>query len=143
MEICLHTPMTLGEIFGGTYEIRVDRPMGYRHIKDDGTRLDYPINYGEIPSIEGGDGEPQDVYILGVGRPIETFRGRIIAVIHRLDDNEDKWVTSPEEKTFSEAEILEAVRFQEQYYHSVIIMRPEAPGPSGGRKQKEPKKRTV
>ena len=122
MEVRLHTGMTLGEIFSGEYEIHVDRPMGFRHVKDNGIVLDYPVNYGEILSIEGGDGEPQDVYILGVDRPISSFKGRIIAVIHRLDDNEDKWVTCPSGVLLSEEAILSAVRFQEQYYHSEIYL---------------------
>ena len=70
------------------------------------------------------DGEEQDAYILGVEEPVESFTGKLIAVIHRLDDVEDKWVVAPEDRSFTEPEIREQVRFQEQYFHSRIRMLP-------------------
>lgn len=66
------------------------------------------------------DGEEQDVYILGVDVPVQTFTGRVIAIIHRHDDVEDKWVAAPDGVTFTKEEIMEAVRFQEQYFQSDV-----------------------
>ena len=68
----------------------VDRPLGSRH--PEYPELIYPVNYGFIPGFMAPDGEEQDAYILGVDEPLETFTGRLVAVIHRLDDVEDKWV---------------------------------------------------
>lgn len=42
------------------------------------------------------DGEDLDAYVLGVDRPLDIFRGLVIAVIHREDDVEDKLVVAPE-----------------------------------------------
>ena len=64
------------------------------------------------------DGEEQDAYILGVDIPLDTFTGTVIAIIHRNDDVEDKWVVAPEGRFFSEEEITAATYFQEQYFDS-------------------------
>lgn len=48
----------------------------------------------------------------------------VIAILHRRDDVEDKWVVTPEGMTFSEEEIRDAVWFQEQYFDTEIVMQP-------------------
>ncbi len=99
---------------GKTVTVKIDRPIGSIHPKH--PDLIYPINYGYIPGVMGGDGEELDVYVLEVKEPISEFTGRIIGVIHREDDNEDKLVAAPEGVIFSQGEITEAVYFQEKYY---------------------------
>ncbi|MBR5344889.1 MAG: inorganic pyrophosphatase [Clostridia bacterium] len=92
----------------------VDRPIGSIHPthKD----MVYPINYGYVDGLLGGDGEEQDVYILGPDRPMETFEGVVIGVYHRLNDNEDKWIVTPDGNPVSRETILASIAFQEQYY---------------------------
>lgn len=107
-------------MIGDIVTVTVDRPLGSCHPKH--KDIYYPINYGFIAGIMAGDGEEQDAYILGIEEAVESFTGKVIAVIHRLDDVEDKWVVCPENRTFSKAEIMEKVRFQEQYFHSEIIL---------------------
>ncbi|HIX28282.1 MAG TPA: inorganic pyrophosphatase [Candidatus Blautia stercoravium] len=82
----------------------------------------YPINYGYIKGIMAADGEEQDAYILGVYEPVREFTGRIVAVIRRLDDVEEKWVVAPENMSFSKDEIMVQVQFQEKYFRSEIVM---------------------
>ena len=85
-----------------------------------GITLHYTLNYGYLPGVMGGDGEEQDVYILGVDIPLTEFDGRIIGAVRRENDCEDKLVAAPEGMVFSAAEIADAVRFQEKYFiHSV------------------------
>lgn len=107
-------------MIGDIVTVTIDRPLGSYHpeYKD----LYYPINYGYIEGIIAPDGEEQDAYILGVNEPIEKFTGKIIANIHRLDDVEEKWIVCPENCLFTKDEIMEQVRFQEQYYKSEIVM---------------------
>ena len=82
----------------------------------------YPVNYGYIPNVFAGDGEEQDVYILGVNVPLQEFVGTVIAIIHRKNDNEDKWVVAPENFSFTKSEIFNQVSFQEQYFDIEIEM---------------------
>ncbi|MBC2328540.1 inorganic diphosphatase [Listeria swaminathanii] len=99
-------------------KVTIDRPIGYT----DKFGNVYPLNYGFVEGIIGGDGEEQDVYILSreISGPIETFEGDLIAVITRNDDVEDKWVVAPENENFSIEEIREKVHFIEQYFDSEI-----------------------
>ena len=103
------------KLLGKVVTVQVDRPVGYLH----GDIL-YPINYGFVPGLMGGDGEEQDAYILGVDTPLSDFTGRVIAVIRRHNDCEDKLVVAPEGLSFHQGQIAEAVHFQEQYFISTI-----------------------
>lgn len=107
-------------MIGSIVTVTVDRPMGSYHPKH--KDIYYPINYGYIEGIIAPDGEEQDAYILGVDKPVEKFIGKVIAIIHRLDDIEDKWVVCPENMTFSKEEIAEKVMFQEQFFNTEIII---------------------
>ena len=105
----------LGEIV----TIGIDRPIGYVHHKGKKT-LVYPINYGYIPDVLGGDGEELDVFLLGVDTPVQSFTGRIIGIVYRADDVEDKLVMAPDGTVFTAPEIAQAVYFQEKYYRTTI-----------------------
>lgn len=106
---------------GKTVRIEIDRPMGYVHKKGNYS-LTYPINYGYIPGVLGGDGEEPDVYLLGVTGPVKEYTAKIIAVVHRHNDVEDKLIATPEGLSFTKEEIEAAVHFQERYYNSEIII---------------------
>jgi inorganic pyrophosphatase len=82
----------------------------------------YPINYGYIPGLMAADEEEQDAYILGVSEPVKEFTGKVIAIIHRFDDVEEKWVVAPMDASFTKEEIAAQVTFQEQYFHTEIKM---------------------
>ncbi len=107
---------------GKTVTIEIDRPVGYVHHKGEKT-LVYPINYGYIPGVLGGDGEELDVFLLGVELPVETYTGRIVGIVFRADDVEDKLIMAPQGMNFTAEEMAEAVRFQEKYYDSHIEVR--------------------
>lgn len=104
---------------GKTVKIEIDRPCGYVHRKGEKTLI-YPINYGYIPDVFGGDGEELDVFLLGVDEPVLVYTGRIIGIVYRADDVEDKLVMAPEGMSFTAAEIARAVYFQEKYYQTTI-----------------------
>lgn len=71
---------------GKTVRIEIDRPIGYVHKKEDYS-LTYPINYGYIPGVLGGDGEDLDVYLLGVDKLVTEYTGKIIGIVHRNTEN--------------------------------------------------------
>lgn len=115
----------IDSLLGKTVDIVIDRPIGHTHVTK-GITLHYTINYGYIPGITGGDGEEQDVYLLGVDVQLKTFRGTVIAAIRRGDDNEDKLVAAPEGMRFSAEEIRRATHFVEQYFDSTICVLEES-----------------
>lgn len=104
---------------GRLVTIGIDRPVGYVHHKKDRT-LVYPINYGYIPGVLGGDGEELDVYLLGVSEPVSEYTCRIVGIAYRADDVEDKLIAAPDGMTFTAEEMAQAVHFQEQYYHTTV-----------------------
>lgn len=107
-------------MIGKIVTVTVDRPLGSFHPKH--PDMYYPVNYGYIEGIMASDGEEQDAYILGVDIPVKKFTGKVIAIIHRRDDVEDKWVVAPEGQEFSRKEIEALTHFQEQYFDSDIIL---------------------
>lgn len=77
---------------------------------------------GYIEGIIAPDGEEQDAYILGVDKAVDKFTGKIIAVVHRIDDVEEKWVVALENMTFTKEEINRQIYFQEQYFNTRVIV---------------------
>lgn len=108
------------DIIGRTVKVVVDRPLGTYHPKH--KNIYYSVNYGYIPDVIAPDGEEQDAYILGVNEPVSEFSGKVIAVIHRIDDVEDKWIVAPENINFTKDEIIKQTDFQEKYFKSEIRM---------------------
>ena len=110
-------------MLGKRVKVKVDRPLGSYHPQH--KDLYYPINYGYVEGVFAPDGEEQDAYILGVDQPLAEFEGIVIAIIHRKNDIENKWVVALEGKMFTKEEIKTAVHFQEQFFDSYVIMKAE------------------
>ena len=108
------------EYLGQIFTVVVDRPMGSRHPEWGHI---YPVNYGYIPGRLALDGELQDAYVLGIGVPLETFTGRCIAIVHRLNDVEDKLIVVAEDgPLLTPEEIMLQVDFQERYFETILVM---------------------
>lgn len=105
-------------MIGSIVKVIVDRPKGSCH--PEWPELLYPINYGFVKNTMALDGEEIDAYILGVNEPINEFTGKVVAIIHRMDDVEDKLVVAPCNMTFTRDEIEELTIFQEQYFKTDI-----------------------
>ena len=67
------------------------------------------------------DGEELDCYLLGEFEPVDDAIGKVIAVIHRINDDDDKLIVSTNGKNYSNDAIMALTEFQEQYFESVII----------------------
>ena len=106
----------LRPLLGKVVHVEIDRPIGHVH-----KGLVYPVNYGYLPNMMACDGELQDAYILGVDHPLTTFDGQVIGIVCRKDDVEDKLIVAPEGMRLHQGQIMEAVRFQEQYFDSYVI----------------------
>lgn len=101
------------EHLGEKIKIKIDRPMGSKHPKHG---FIYPVNYGYVPGIIGGDGEELDAYLLGVFEPVKEYEGRLIAIIYRENDVEEKLVVAP--KVYTADQIISLIEFQERWFVS-------------------------
>ena len=106
------------DYLGKEVSIEIDRPLGTRHPKHG---FMYMINYGYSPNTISGDGEELDAYLLGEFEPVKESKGKVIAIIHRTNDNDDKLIVSKEGKDYSDDAIRALTEFQEKYFESIIV----------------------
>lgn len=100
-------------------EVTIDRPLNSLHPKHG---FKYEANYGYIPGTLSPDGEELDAYVLSVNVPVEIFKGICVAIIHRLNNDDDKLIVVPEDKAdITDEEIKKQTHFQEQFFKSEII----------------------
>ena len=111
--------MNSKEYLGKIVNVKMDRPLGSKHPKHG---FVYPVNYGYIPNTVSGDGEELDAYVLGVHEPLNDFEGKVVAIIHRTNDDDDKLVVMPKDKNYTDAQIEALTEFQEQWFEHIIIM---------------------
>ncbi|MBQ7172986.1 MAG: inorganic diphosphatase [Clostridia bacterium] len=107
--------------YGKLVKIEFDRPVGTRHEKN-GNAWVYPINYGYIPGVLGGDGEELDVYLLGVYEPMKLpCIVQVIGAVFRSDDEEDKLLAVlPGAPLPNEVDAAKEVDFQERFHTSHV-----------------------
>ena len=113
------------EFIGKIVTIKIDRPLGGRHPEHG---FVYPVNYGYLPDTLAPDGQELDAYVLGVFEPVNEFEGKCIAVVHRLDDEDDKLIVTPEGVAYSDDQIRALIEFQERFFQSVILRGVTLPG---------------
>ncbi len=115
-------------IIGQTVKGKIDRPAGSCHPRH--REMIYPVNYGYVTGVLGGDGAEQDIYLLGEEGPVQDFVGKVIAVYHRYDDTETKWIVLPCDENGSirsgiaipdKDEIYAKIAFQEQFFSGVLV----------------------
>lgn len=66
------------------------------------------------------DAEELDVYLLGVDKPVTEYKAKIIGIVHRENDIEDKLIAAPIDLNFNKEEIEQSVKFQEKYYKTTV-----------------------
>jgi len=106
------------QFLGKEVEVIIDRPLGSRHPKHG---FVYEVNYGYIPNVKAPDGEDLDAYYLGTDVAVEKAIGVVRAIVHRLEDDDDKLVVMPENITMTDEEIEKAVLFQEKWFKHKIF----------------------
>jgi len=101
--------------------VKIDRPLGSKPVKEH-PDFEYTLNYGYVPDTMSGDGEELDCYVLGINIPIKEFRGKCIAITHRINEDDDKLIIVPKDKKYSIAQIEELIYFSEQHHKSFVYM---------------------
>lgn len=109
--------MKIKDYLGKKITIKIDRPLGTRHPKHN---FIYLLNYGYVPNTISDDGEELDAYLLGVFDPVKEYHERVIAIIHRTNDNDDKLVVVPDGVNYTDDQIMALTEFQERFFKSVI-----------------------
>lgn len=109
----------LKEMIGKEIFIYIDRPIGSTH--EEYENIKYKQNYGHIKELKALDGEYQDAYLLGISKPIDKYKGVVIAIIERKNDDENKLVIAKKGATYSTPEIRKLTNFQEKFFNSRII----------------------
>lgn len=97
--------------------VKMDRPLGSIHPK---WGFVYCLNYGFIPNTISGDGEELDAYVVGEFKPLDEYKGVVIAIIHRTNDDDDKLVVAPHGVNYTDDQIRALTEFQEKFFESVI-----------------------
>jgi inorganic pyrophosphatase len=107
------------QFIGKEVEIKIDRPLHSKHPKHG---FVYELNYGFVPDTNAPDGEEVDAYVIGVNEPVEVYKGKCVAVVHRTNDDDDKLIVIPlSQDDVSDEEIRTATHFQEQFFTSEIL----------------------
>jgi inorganic pyrophosphatase len=107
------------QFIGKEVEIKIDRPLHSKHPKHG---FVYELNYGFVPDTNAPDGEEVDAYVIGVNEPVEVYKGKCVAVVHRTNDDDDKLIVIPlSQDDVSDEEIRTATHFQEQFFISEIV----------------------
>ena len=106
------------DYLGKEVKIEIDRQLGSRHPKHG---FMYLLNNGFVPNTISGDGEELDAYLLGEYEPVEASTGKVIAVIHRTNDDDDKLIVSKDGRDYSDDQIRALTEFQERFFESEII----------------------
>ncbi|NLI20734.1 MAG: NAD(P)H-hydrate dehydratase [Clostridiales bacterium] len=114
-------PHPAREALGRMVRVTVDRPLGTRH--PERREVVYGLNYGYVADVLAADNEWQDAYVLGVSEPVEVFEGEVVAVIHRLNGVEDKWVVAARGTRTTEQEVRARTAFVEQYFKSEVFLK--------------------
>lgn len=107
----------LESLIGTQIRVLVDRPLGSSHPMHG---FLYPLNYGFLPGTVSGDGEAIDAYILGVDYAIRRFKGEVIAVLERAEEDDPKLIVVEKGRSYTDDEILAATHFQEQHFTVTI-----------------------
>jgi inorganic pyrophosphatase len=105
-------------LLGKKVEIIVDRPLGSLHPK---WKFPYEVNYGYVKGVMAPDGDELDAYVLLVDKAVNEFSGTVVAIVHRLNDDDDKLVVIPDGMTITDEEIDALTLFMEQWYKHIIV----------------------
>ena len=108
--------LRLDDWIGRTVDVVIDRPLCSVHPNH--PDVIYGINYSYIPGTTAPDGHPIDAYVLGADHPLKECSAKVIAVIRRGDDIEDKIVAAMRGEWDIES-IEEATAFQERWFDSL------------------------
>lgn len=99
-------------------KVIIDRPLDSVHPK---WGFKYECNYGYIDGVLAPDGEELDAYVLKINEPLKEFNGMVVAIVHRVKDDDDKVIVLSEGVEISNEDIEKSIEFQERWFEHKII----------------------
>lgn len=104
------TLMLCKKYLGKEVEIKIDKPIGSIH--PGFKKIKHTSNYGYIEGVKAPYGDYLDAYLLKVGEPVNEYKGVVVAIVHRLSDDDDKLVVIPEGETITNEEMESRLIFR-------------------------------
>jgi inorganic pyrophosphatase len=101
---------------GKTVTLTIDQPYGTVY-----NGVTYEVNYGFVAGTIAPDGDGLDGYFLIVKKPLAEATGICIAIVHRLEDDDDKLVVVPEGVILTKEQIEAEVHFVENFFKHEIL----------------------
>lgn len=105
----------LKALIGKNVIVEIDRLAGFNH-----NGIIYELNYGFVNGFTAPDGELQDAYVIDSKEPAIRITGKVIGIVHRRNDNEDKLLVATIEKEYTNDELQALVNFQERFFDTEI-----------------------
>ena len=105
------------EYLGKQVTVTIDHPYGslHPHLGN----IYFTCNYGYVDELLSKEGAFQDAYVVGIEEPMETFKGIVIGILYRKNEQESKWLVAKDNK-YKKDEVIKEIAFQEQFYDSRI-----------------------
>lgn len=101
-------------------EVTIDRPAGSLHPE---WGFKYEVDYGYVNGMKAPDGDEIDAYVLKSPLNQKKITGRVCAIVHRIDDDDDKLIVIPEREKIDADEIEACIKFQEKWFKHTVITR--------------------
>ena len=96
-------------MLGKYVRVRVTKPI---RSQSEQFGFEYGLNFGVL---EGGrkfdNRDIRGAFIMGINRPVRTFDGRVIAIVHRRAEDETYIVVAPKSTRFIDTQIRQALGF--------------------------------
>ncbi len=100
------------------YQERLNEYLG-KNIK---VTINKNLNSGYFTDLKTPNNKYQNVYVIGVKKPIKEFEGKVIAIINRIDEIENILVVSYNNKKYTKEEILKLINYEDKKYKSKITL---------------------
>jgi len=108
----------MNTIFENNYKVKIEYEIGSKLESND--EIVFKENFGIVEGVTGPFGDSQGAYYFGDAKKGDIVSGKLIAIIHRINDIENIWVIS--NKAYSKQEIIDKTSFLEQFFKIEIIL---------------------
>lgn len=95
-------------MLGKYVRVKVTHPINSHNAEEN---ITYNLNFGQIEGGKKFYSSVKGAYIMGIGHPVRSFDGRVIAVVRDRTENSVCIVVAPKSTRFINIDVEEAMRF--------------------------------